>query len=128
MTGIAEETVQLLSPQQLSELLSGFDAPSNDANRRNKNRRGFNCAMAFIPIGATGRPSTKDALRVMGKDISEAGLGFIHDRPLPSKRGVICFERPGAGKYAIEIAVLWTQEESTGSYESGCWMLRKAID
>lgn len=56
---------------------------------------------------------------VVGKDISERGIGFYHEKPIPYRRGLLAIDLPGDGLVRIEVDLLWCRFTSLGWYESG---------
>jgi hypothetical protein len=78
--------------------------------------------MALTPIDETGELRDGQAVRIISNDISESGLGFVHESALLDKRAVISFELANAGRFAVEVLILWTNLNDAGKYESGCRM------
>jgi hypothetical protein len=103
-------------------------ADGRDTERRAKERRDISCPMVLAPINHDGRLLSDQPVRIKSKDISESGLGFVHADPLPHKRAVISFDMPNAGRFAVEVLILWTNIDASGKYESGCRMIRKTAD
>src|SRR4051794_21871474 len=116
----------VLSKEQLTALLSEVVPPRGAQNRRKKDRRTFSCPMTLVPFDVNGSLLVDKPVRVAGIDLSSTGIRFTHECPLFGRRAVITFEHPKAGRLAVEVAVLWTEANNAGLYESGCQMIRKA--
>lgn len=56
---------------------------------------------------------------VVGKDISERGIGFFHQKPIPYRRAVLSIDLPDEGVVQLEVDLLWCRFTSLGWYESG---------
>ncbi len=66
----------------------------------------------------------EQTLVVVGKDISERGIGFYHERPIPYRRGILTVDLPCDGPVQLEVDLLWCRFTSLGWYESGGRLLR----
>ncbi|MCO6043154.1 hypothetical protein NG895_04490 [Aeoliella sp. ICT_H6.2] len=56
---------------------------------------------------------------VVGKDVSERGIAFFHQKPIPYRRGVLSIDLPDEGVVQLEVDLLWCRFTSLGWYESG---------
>ncbi|WP_425395939.1 hypothetical protein [Aeoliella sp.] len=56
---------------------------------------------------------------VVGRDISDRGIGFFHQKPIPYRRAVLSIDLPVEGLVQLEIDLLWCRFTSLGWYESG---------
>jgi hypothetical protein len=99
-----------------------------EVDRRAIPRREISCPMVLTPIDETGTLHPGRAVQITSRNISESGLGFVHDSAIPYKRAVISFELTNAGQFAVEVHTLWTHINTAGKYQSGCRMIRKAAD
>jgi hypothetical protein len=91
------------------------DAPAM-LERRQDRRHPLPALMTVYPAqGGTDAP----AQVVVGKDISERGLGFFHQQPIPFRRAIVVYEVPGAGQAAFLIDISWCRFTQQGWYESG---------
>ena len=67
--------------------------PRNDLiERRRENRYPFPCFVHLTPVGKDGVTPEGETMVVVGKDISEHGLGFYHQTPLPYRRMIASLE------------------------------------
>jgi hypothetical protein len=60
-----------------------------------------------------------EGIVVVGKHVSERGLGFFHPMPLPYRRVIASLERPHDGWYAFLLDLRWCRFTRQGWYESG---------
>lgn len=56
---------------------------------------------------------------VVGKDITERGIAFYHDQPIPYRRAVLSIDLPDECLVELEVDLLWCRFTSVGWYESG---------
>ena len=67
--------------------------PRNDVvERRRENRYPFPCFIHLTPVAEDGITPEGETVVVVGKDISEHGLGFYHQAPLPHRRMIASME------------------------------------
>ena len=61
--------------------------PRNDlVERRHDNRYPFPCLVHLTPVGEDGITPEGETVVVVGKHLSEHGLGFFHRAPLPYRK------------------------------------------
>ncbi len=65
-----------------------------------------------------------ESIVVVGKHVSERGLGFYHPKPLPYRRVIASLERTGHppaghGWYGFLLELRWCRFTRQGWYESG---------
>src|SRR5690606_35254030 len=63
---------------------------------------------------------------IVGRDISERGLGFYHSQPISFRAGIVVCDLPDGGQTAFEIDITWCRFARHGWYESGRRLLRVA--
>ena len=67
--------------------------PKHDMlERRRETRYPFPYLVHLTPVGDDGASPEGEAIVVVGKHLSERGLGFYHTRPLPYRRMVVSLE------------------------------------
>ncbi len=80
-----------------------------------------------FPMLMTLWPADSDRLDtsfvIVGKDISERGLGFFHQQPILCRRAIVVCETPNAEPLAFLIDINWCRFTCQGWYESGCRLL-----
>jgi len=98
----------------------------NLAERRRENRYPFPYLTHLTPIDERGEPSG-ETIVVVGKHLSERGLGFYHPRPLPHRRMIVSMETPDGEWIGFLIDLSWCRFTKQGWYESGGRFL-EAVD
>ena len=68
--------------QQVWGLLAGLYPTGKWTERRGEQRFPFARLMHLSPVGPDGMTPLSESLVVVGKDVSERGLGFFHLEPL----------------------------------------------
>ncbi len=102
--------------------------PRNDLlERRREVRYPFPCLIHLTPVGLDGHSPCGDTIVVVGRDISEHGLGFYHQMPLPYRRMIASFEVGRDRWFGFLIDLSWCRFTKDGWYESGGRFLETAI-
>ncbi len=109
---------------QLRGLLSSLYPQDHPIERRKENRYPFPFLVHLTPIDADGEPSVDETVVVVGKHLSERGLGFYHPKPLPYRRMIVSLESPGEQWLGFLIDLNWCRFTKQGWYESGGRFLR----
>jgi len=99
-------------------------SPSVTVERRQHRRTAVPVLMQLTPLDEDHKPLPEAAMIVVGKDISQRGLSFFHDRPLPFRRAIVSLEHPEGSHFAAEIDVSWCRFTRPGWYVSGGRLLR----
>lgn len=102
--------------------------PRNDlVERRRDNRYPFPCLVHLTPVGRDGVSPQGETVVVVGRHLSEQGLGFFHQQPLPHRRMIASFEC-GKGRWiAFLIDLSWCRFTKDGWYESGGRFLQAVL-
>jgi hypothetical protein len=87
--------------------------------RRRENRYPFPFLIHLAPVGEDGSTPCGEGVVVVGKHVSERGLGFYHPQPLPYRRVIASLEGPGGNWFGFLIDVNWCRFTRQGWYESG---------
>lgn len=99
--------------------LMGAICPKQDIlDRRSENRYAFPYLMHLTPVAEDGLTPKGEHIVVVGKHISEHGLGFYHPKPLPYKRMIVSLECNGHW-LGFLIDLRWCRFTKQGWYESG---------
>lgn len=109
--------------QEVTALLRRI-RPAVEKDRRGNNRTAIPYLFELAPAPGEVPDELAHRLVVVGKDITERGIGFYHERPIPYRRGVLTIELPGDGPVQLEVDLLWCRFTSLGWYESGGRLLR----
>jgi hypothetical protein len=99
-------------------------SPFINAERRAKARYPIPYTFQLIPLDEGGRPRLEKTTTVVGKHLSQSGISFSHDRPLPCRGAIISLIHPNVGRFAVEVDLLWTRRTVIGIYESGGRLIR----
>lgn len=94
--------------------------PRNDLiERRSENRYPFPCRVFLTPLAKDGVTPEGETIVVIGRDISEHGLGFYHRAALPYRRMIASLPY-GKGQWlGFIIDLSWCRFTQGGWYESG---------
>jgi hypothetical protein len=99
--------------------------PQHDlTERRHENRYPFPYLVQLTPVVEDGVTPRGDAVVVVGKHLSERGLGFYHPKPLPHRRMIASLETGGGQWIRFLIDLNWCRFIKQGWYESGGRFLR----
>jgi hypothetical protein len=99
--------------------------PQHDlTERRYENRYPFPYLVQLTPVDEDGVAPQGDTVVVVGKHLSERGLGFYHPQPLPHRRMVASLENGNGQSIRFLIDLSWCRFIKHGWYESGGRFLR----
>ena len=102
--------------------------PRNDlVERRRDNRYPFPCLIHLTPVGDDGVTPEGKSIVVVGKHLSEHGLGFYHQFPLPQRRMVASVEDKQGHWLGFLIDISWCRFTCGGWYESGGRFLQTVL-
>jgi hypothetical protein len=93
--------------------------PHHDlTERRRETRHPFPYLIHLTPVGRDGQTPCGESVVVVGKHLSQRGLGFFHPQPLPYRRMIASLESGGhwAG-FLVDLT--WCRFTKHGWYESG---------
>lgn len=105
--------------QQVWSLLAGFYAAGKWTERRGDQRFPLPRLIFLTPVGSDSLVPLADPVVVVGKDLSERGLGFYHPHPLPYRRVVASLETHAGQPVAFLIDINWCRFTRHGWYDSG---------
>jgi hypothetical protein len=102
--------------------------PHNDlVERRHDNRYPFPCLLHLTPVAAADATPQGESVVVVGKHLSENGLGFYHRDPLPYRKMLVSIEGRNGQWVAFLIDLRWCRFTKGGWYESGGRFLQTAL-
>jgi hypothetical protein len=87
--------------------------------RRNASRMALPILMELNPSPRDVPQSLAIEMVVVGKDLSDGGIGFFHDRPIPYRRGLITIRHDDGPPLTLEVDISWCRFTRMGWYESG---------
>lgn len=123
--------LDLLETSQRDNRLSGGkeDYRKRNLKRRSHKRADFSFRLLISPLDSNGVDNTlssaSNEIYVTGKDISDVGLGFFHDKPFPFRHAQIMaaddrLDEIGLGDMRLALTIRWCRFIGHGRYESGC--------
>jgi hypothetical protein len=102
--------------------------PRNDlTERRCESRYPFPCLIHLTPVGPDGITPEGETVVVVGKHLSEHGIGFYHPAPLPYRRMIASLESKRGHWLGFLIDLSWCRFTKDGWYESGGRFLQAAL-
>jgi hypothetical protein len=107
--------------------LLGALYPQHDlAERRKDTRYPFPYLIHLTPVGSDGVTPEGKTIVVVGKHLSERGLGFYHPQPIPHRRMIASLESHGHW-LGFLIDLKWCRFTRQGWYESGGRFLQSVL-
>ena len=105
-------------------LLSSLYPRGNMVERRGEQRFPFPHLLHLTPVSAEKVVQLEETVIVVGKHLSERGLGFYHQQPLPNRQMIVSIELGSGAWLGILIDLTWCRFTKHGWYESGGRFLR----
>ena len=109
------------------KVLSALEPNGNRIERRDRRRYPYPYLVHLTPVGDDGVTPQGETLVVVGKHLSEQGLGFYHSGPLPYRRMIASFESSDGTRLGLLLDVTWCRFLKQGWYESGGRFLQAAL-
>jgi hypothetical protein len=111
-------------PAQVCALLTVLYPQHELVERRREKRYPFPFLLHLTPVAEDGRTPQGETLVVVGRHLSERGLGFYHPRPLPYRRMIASLETTAGQWLGFLIDLGWCRFTKQGWYESGGRLLQ----
>jgi hypothetical protein len=111
---------------QVWGLLSTLYPKQEFVERRRETRYPFPYLVHLTPVAADGTTSQEDTVVVVGRHLSEQGLGFFHPKPLPYRQVIASLETNGRW-FAFLLDLKWCRFTRHGWYESGGRLLEAVL-
>ena len=105
-------------------LLCSLYPRGNVMERRGEQRFPFPYLMHLTPVTQQNVAQVEESVVVTGKHISEHGLSFYHNHPLPNRRMIVSVEMSNGAWLGVLIDLTWCRFTKHGWYESGGRFLR----
>ena len=109
---------------QVLGLLGTLYPSGSLAERRGEQRYPYPYLVHLTPVADDGVTPTGEPLVVVGKHLSERGLGFYHPKPLPYRRVIASLENTDGNRLSFLLDLNWCRFTRHGWYESGGRFLR----
>ncbi len=107
----------------LTTLYPRHDAPE----RRRDSRYPFPYLIHLTPVADDGITPQGETVVVVGKHLSERGVGFYHHKPLPHRRMIVSLEATGGQWMGFLVDLSWCRFTKQGWYESGGRFLQSVL-
>ena len=104
---------------QVSRLLVTLFPQGQLVERRRQQRYPFPHLIRLTPVAEDGITPLGESIVVVGKHLSERGLGFYHPKPLAHRRMIASLEAAHGAWIGFLIELTWCRFTRQGWYESG---------
>jgi hypothetical protein len=104
---------------QVWEILAGLVPRGHNSERRAVQRYPYPNLLYLTPVGTDGVSPSGDSIVVVGKHLSERGLGFFYQQPLPNRRMIASLQSQESRFVAFLIDITWCRFTQHGWYDSG---------
>lgn len=112
---------------QIQSLLATLYSRGSVVERRRESRYPFPYLVHLTPVGDDGLSPCGESVVVVGKHLSERGLGFYHPKPLPYRRMIATLESSTGTRLGFIIDLSWCRFTKHGWYESGGRFLQSVL-
>lgn len=109
--------------RQVWTLLSGLYPPARPVERRCEQRFAFPHLIYLTPAD-TGCVDVHESVVVIGKCLSEHGLGFFHQHPIAHRYVIASLEAHDGRWFAFLVDLRWCRFTHHGWYDSGGRLLQ----
>ena len=92
--------------------------------RRKDRREPYPYPIHVTPVGADGAIEKNDTFVVLGKHLSERGLDFYCEAPVPHRRVITSWKDSNGKWLALLLDLRWCRSNEHGWYENGGRFLR----
>ena len=73
----------------------------------------------LVPVAEDNTTPLQTPITVVGKNVSDRGIGFFHQQPLPFRRTIVTLGDPGGYSLSLLAELLWCRFTRHGWYDSG---------
>lgn len=105
--------------QQVWGVLVGVYPQGNIVEKRQDQRFPYPHLLYLTPVGPDGHTPIDESVTVVGKTLSERGLGFFYQQPIPHRRMIASLEGSDHLWAGFLIDITWCRFTRYGWYESG---------
>jgi hypothetical protein len=105
--------------RQVHSLLSGMYPQQPSVERRSSLRFAYPQLLRVTSTLADGHTPGDRKMVVVGKTLSEGGLGFFHEQPLVDRRVIVSLSTPENEPVSFLLDITWCRFTTMGWYESG---------
>lgn len=104
---------------RIAGLLNALYPQGLPLERRREKRYPYPHLVTLQPVGPDGRTPHGEVLVVAGKHLSENGLGFFHQDPIPHRRVIAWLDGCNGQWLGLLLDLTWCRFTRQGWYESG---------
>jgi hypothetical protein len=108
----------------IQSLLASYYPDGLVVERRRERRFPYPHPVYLTPVAEDGSTPCGPSIVVIGKHLSEGGLGFFHQHPLACRQAVVSLEMADGQWFGVAIDLTWCRFTRHGWYESGGRFLR----
>ena len=112
---------------QVKGLLAGLYPRQELLERRRDHRYPFPYLIHLTPVGEGGTTPSGPSVVVVGKHLSERGLGFYHPMPLPHRRVIASLQAENGSWLGFLMDLSWCRFTREAWYESGGRFLQTVL-
>jgi hypothetical protein len=105
--------------RQVWGILAGLYPPGKTCERRADQRFPYPHLLYLTPVGDDGISAAGESVVVVGKHLSEHGLGFFYQQPLPNRRMIASLQAQESRWLGFLIDITWCRFTQHGWYDSG---------
>ena len=105
--------------RQVWGILAGLYPPGKTSERRIDQRFPYPHLLYLSPVGDDGISPAGESVVVVGKHLSEHGLGFFYQQPLPYRRMIASLPAQESRWLGFLIDITWCRFTQHGWYDSG---------
>jgi len=105
--------------QQVKQLIGRLFPSNLPSERRTSGRYPFPFLVRLTPVDERSLQPIGDPIVVVGKDLSDRGIGFFHPHPLPYRRAIVTLEDSAQRSVSLLIDLSWCRFTRLGWYDSG---------
>jgi hypothetical protein len=121
-----QTTADQLIRRQVEQLFQARYSVSVANNRRRDHREPFPYPIYITPVDANGKTTIEETIVVLGKHLSERGIDFYHEAPVPYRRVIASIEHKDGRWLGFLLDLRWCRSNKHGWYENGGRFLQVA--
>ncbi len=110
--------------QGVSELV---ESSTSGQQGRTRVRMALPFLVEIFPLDNRGKLLKKESCVVVGKDLSQRGIGFFHKEVIPYKKIRVLFTMPGEVQIEADVDLTWCRYTDLDWYESGGRILKDQL-
>lgn len=105
--------------REVRQLLGRLFPGGVPRERRHDGRYPFPFLVKLTPVDDRTLQPVAEPIVVVGKDLSDRGLGFFHPHPIPHRRAIVTLEDSSRRGVSLLIDLSWCRFTRHGWYDSG---------